>query len=71
MKSLYTNVSFKEAIIKAADKLYADKFGMSPVDKETFIFLAEVATTNALILTHDGPLFKKRRENQYCFRGAE
>ena len=28
---------------------------MSPVDKETFIILAELATTRFVILTHDGP----------------
>ena len=27
---------------------------MPPVDKETFIILAELATTNVVILIHDG-----------------
>ena len=53
--SLYTNVPVKEAIFEAAEKLYSGKFAMPPVDKETFIILAELATTNVIMLTHDGP----------------
>ena len=53
--SLHTNVPVKEAIFEAAEKLYPRKFAMPPVDKETFIILAELATTNVVMLTHDGP----------------
>ena len=31
---------------------------MPPVDKETFIILAELATTNVVMLTHDGPYYR-------------
>ena len=53
--SLFTNVPVKEVLFEAAEKLYSGKFPMPPVDKETFIILAELATTNILMLTHDGP----------------
>ena len=53
--SIYTNVPVKEAIFEAAEKLYSGKFAMPPVDKETFIILAELATTNVVMVTHDGP----------------
>ena len=53
--SLFTNVPVKEAIFEAAEKLYSRKFPMPPVDKETFIILTELATTNVLMLTHDRP----------------
>ena len=52
--SLFTNVPVKEAIFEAAEKLYSGKFPMPLADKETFIILAELATTNGLMLTHDG-----------------
>ena len=52
--SLYNNVPVKEAIFKAAEKLYSGKFVMPSVDKETFIILAELATINVIMLTHDG-----------------
>ena len=45
----------KEAIFEAAEKLYSGKFAMPPVDKETFIILAELATTNVVMLTQGGP----------------
>ena len=35
--------------------MYPGKFAMPPVDKETFIILAELATTNVVMLAHDGP----------------
>ena len=53
--SLYTSVPVKEAIFEAPEKLYSGKFAMPPVDKENFIILAELATTNVVMLTHDGP----------------
>ena len=52
--SLYTNVAVNEAIFEAAEKLYSGKFSMPPIDKETII-LAELAATNVVMLTHDGP----------------
>ena len=36
-------------MFEATDKLYSGKFVMPPVDKETFIILAELATTNAVM----------------------
>ena len=53
--SLYNNLLVKEAIFEAAEKLHSGKFAMPHVDKENFIILAELATTNVVILTHDGP----------------
>ena len=60
IKSLYTNVSVKDAIFEGVEKFYSDKSAMSPEDKEAFIILTELATANVLMFTHDGPLFKKR-----------
>ena len=54
VSSLYTNVPVKEAIKEAAEKLYAGNVTLPPVDKETFIVLAELATTDVLMWTHDG-----------------
>ena len=51
--SLYTNVPVMEAIHVCADLLY-NKFTLLPVDKETFIELAKIASCNVLMLTHDG-----------------
>ena len=53
--SQYTNVPIKEAIFEAAEKLYSGKFAMPPVDKETFIILAELATINVVMLTQGAP----------------
>ena len=49
---LHTNV-LTTAIFEAPEKLYSRKFAMPPVGKETFIILAELATTNAVMFTHD------------------
>ena len=49
---LHTNVLAK-AIFEAPEKLYSRKFAMPTVGKETFIILAELATTNAVMFTHD------------------
>ena len=51
--SLYTNIPVMEAIHVCADLLY-NKFTLLPVDKETFIELAKIASCNVLMLTHDG-----------------
>ena len=52
--SLYTNVPVEEAIFGEAEKLHSGKFAMPLSDKENFIILAELATTNVLTLTQDG-----------------
>ena len=52
--SLYTNVPAKKAISEAAEELYSGKSAMPPVDKKTFIILPKLATTNVVMLTHDG-----------------
>ena len=53
MKSLYTNVPVKEAIQKAADRLYSGDVQASSVDKEMFITLAIIPCTNLILSTHD------------------
>ena len=53
--SLYTDVPVKEAIFEAVEKLCSGKFAMPLVDKGTFIILAELVTTNVVMLSHDGP----------------
>lgn len=51
--SLYTNVSVKAAIEEAAEKLYYGNVTPPPIDKKTFIALAELATTGVLMWTYD------------------
>ena len=54
VSSLYTNVPVKEAIEVCANLLFEKhKIGL-PVDKQTFMTLAEIATCNVLMSTHDG-----------------
>ena len=50
--SLYTNVPVKEAIEVCADLLFK-QFSL-PIDRETFITLAEIASCNVIMSTHDG-----------------
>ena len=53
--SLYTNVPVMEAILVCTDKLYnmpADQ--RPPIDRETFITLAKVASCEVVLSTHDG-----------------
>ena len=52
VSSLYTNVPVKEAINRCADLLFS-RFTL-PVDKETFIILAELASCNVVMSTCDG-----------------
>ena len=52
--SLYTNVPVLETIQVCTDLLYSGKYKMSPVDKETFVELAKIASCDVLMLTHDG-----------------
>ena len=54
MKSLYTNVPVKEAIQKAADRLYSGDVQLPSVDKETFTTLATISSTIFILSTHDG-----------------
>ena len=49
---MYTNVPVKEAIEKCADLLFQRV--SIPVDRETFIILAEIASCNVIFSTHDG-----------------
>ena len=49
--SLYTNVPVNEAIQVAADLIFNGKNPQPPVDKETFIELAEVASCDVIMLT--------------------
>ena len=49
--SLYTNFPVKEAINRCADLLFS-RFTL-PVDKETFIILAEIASCNVVMSTCD------------------
>ena len=52
--SLYTHVPVKESIQCAADLLYAGDLKTPPVDKETFVRLAELSSVNVIMSTHDG-----------------
>ena len=52
--SLYTNVPVKESITVCADLLYSGNYKLPPIDKQTFIELAEISSCNVLMLTHDG-----------------
>ena len=54
--SLYTNVPVDEAITKAVDLLYSGKFidNEPPIDKSTFLKLANLCLKNVCLLTTDG-----------------
>ena len=52
--SLYINVPAKESIQDEADRLYAGDLKTPPVDKETFVRLAELSSVNMIMSTHDG-----------------
>ena len=52
VSSLYTNVPVTEAINVCADLLFS-KWKL-PVDKETFIILAKIASCDVIMSTHDG-----------------
>ena len=57
--SLNTNVPVYEAIQEAADRLYSGEFETPPVTKNTFIKLITLASTNAIMSTHDGYYVQK------------
>ena len=52
--SLYRNVPVIKAIEVCADLLYSGRYETPPVDKETFIKLAKIASCDVFMLTHDG-----------------
>ena len=52
--SLYTNVPVLEAIQVCADLLYRQGMKTPPVDKDTFIQLASMASCDVVMSTHDG-----------------
>ena len=54
--SSYTNVPVNEAMYMAADLLYSGKFvdREPPIDKETFLVLANLCLTDVLVLGVDG-----------------
>ena len=52
VSSLYTNVPVKEAIEYCADLLFS-RFQI-PVDRKTFVTLAEIACCDVIMATHDG-----------------
>ena len=55
VSALYTNVPIIEAISYAAEQLYSNSTLAKPAcNKETFIKLTRLATTNVLLQTHDG-----------------
>ena len=54
VSSLYTNVPVMEAIKVCTDHLYSGIHKQPPVDKDTFITLAKIASCNVLMSTHDG-----------------
>ena len=56
--SLYTNVPVKEAINLAAEKLY-ELEDVPPVDKETFIILANLCCSNVLLRSNNGVYIQK------------
>ena len=52
--ALYTNVPVEDAILLVADKLYdSSDLQKPPCNKQTFIELARLATTNVLLQTHN------------------
>lgn len=54
VSSLYTNVPVTEAISVCADLMYNGKNPLPPVDKDTFITLATLASCDVVLATHDG-----------------
>ena len=52
--SLYTNVPVEQAINETADLLYDGRWDDPPIDKNTFIELTRLCSTNVLMATTDG-----------------
>ena len=53
VQSLYTNVPVYEAINVCTDLLFSGKYGIPPVDLDTFKQLLEISSHNVLMLTCD------------------
>ena len=53
VSSLYTNVPVMEAIEACTDHLY-NNYKKPPIDRDTFIALAKIASCDVLMSTHDG-----------------
>ena len=51
---MYTNVPVTEAIEVCTDLLYSGRYKQPPVDKETFIQLAQTSSCNVLMSTPEG-----------------
>ena len=54
VSSLYTNVPVIEAIEICTEHLYSGDHERPPVDRDTFITLAKIASCDVLMSTHDG-----------------
>ena len=54
VSSLYTNVPVMEAIDVCTNLLYSGNYELPPVDRETFVKLAQISSCNILMSTHDG-----------------
>ena len=52
--SLYTNVPVMESIKVCADLLFRENVEKPPVDRETFIELAKIASCNVILSAHNG-----------------
>jgi len=54
VSSLYTNVPVLESINVCAELLFSGKYKLPPVDKQTFIELAKMASCDVIMSTHRG-----------------
>ena len=55
VSSLYTNVPVMEAILYCADLLYKmPPHQRPPINRDTFITLAKIASCDVIMSTHDG-----------------
>ena len=54
VSSLYTNVPVIESINVCAELLFSGKYKLPPVDKQTFIELAKMASCDVIMSTHRG-----------------
>ena len=54
VSSLYTNVPLMEAIEICTEHLYSGDHERPPVDRDTFITFAKIASCDVLMSTHDG-----------------
>ena len=54
VSALYTNVPVMEAIEVCTEYLYSRGQKHPPIDRDTFITLAKIASCDVLMSTHDG-----------------